>query len=165
LIYGYLIPDQTRLTYASQKLTYELRPVRYDQQPCSPAMLRVNRQIYNEIVGMWYGNADYIMRIIWRAVFIFGETIIERDGVLPRNFCLIRSLQISINLDMPQSESLDSWDPPIPWMKVLVDCLATGPKKLTAITLWGVKLHLGEQQTCSKTSLTGRILKRYWNGT
>jgi hypothetical protein len=98
-------------------------------------MLRVNHQIYDGLIGMWYGTAEFHVRIIWRVLFIFGETITSRDAVLPRNLRLVRSLHISLNLEMPQSEEPDSFSPPIPWMKLITDCLAIGSNKLTEVTL------------------------------
>ncbi|CZR51759.1 uncharacterized protein PAC_01636 [Phialocephala subalpina] len=58
-IYEHLIPNDHVQGYwfRNKGGPPDRRPVRYDKQPCCPAILRINRQIHDEVIGIFYGTA------------------------------------------------------------------------------------------------------------
>lgn len=91
LIYEYFIPNEGVWGYRLP------RNLRSDKEPCCPAILRVNRQIYDEIIGMWYGTAEYGI-VIMRDFHIHGRPISNPDTALSSTFRFITSLSLSVAL-------------------------------------------------------------------
>jgi hypothetical protein len=137
LIYEYLIPNNMIISYDFHRSGI-VQYHRHDQQPCSPAMLRVNRQIYDELIEMWYETAEFHISTVGRKLYFLGDAIATGDATLPLNLRLIRSLGIRLQLDSPRSAEPESYNLPRPWMRVITDCLAAGPNRLSKISLSGV---------------------------
>jgi len=83
------------------------RPVRHDKQPCCPALLRINRQIHDEVIGMFYGTANFRIFVTGCWCYFLGVKFCTQDlgnataNKLPLGFRFIRSLHISLRMDWP----------------------------------------------------------------
>jgi hypothetical protein len=110
-IFKYLIPNQ----YPGYG-----HACRRDGEPCCPAILRTNRQIYNEIVDMWYGTGAFYCGVNWQRCLLFGVEFLDRRVKLPSTLRFIRTLSISVRLE-PAGTRFD------PWTKLLADALSAGP--------------------------------------
>jgi len=131
-IYKHLIPDNLQGVIGVQNPNYYYKPfLRHDQMPCSPAMLRINRQIYKELIEIWYGTANFGLCIMDGEMDFLGVRISQQNNVLSPNLRLIRSLSLSIKLTLP-----DEWHEPC--TKPIANCLSTGPYNLSTISLYGV---------------------------
>ncbi|KAF2666217.1 hypothetical protein BT63DRAFT_427996 [Microthyrium microscopicum] len=73
MIYEHLVPD---IKGDIRPELYDKRrsnfPLRDDGTKCAPQILRVNRQVYDEIKSMWYGGLTFVIKIACR--LLFGET-------------------------------------------------------------------------------------------
>jgi hypothetical protein len=108
--------------------------LRFDKQPCSPALLLANRQIYHEIIDMWYATATFEIHI-HKGVYYLDSFIEDQKDTLPANFRRIRSLAIDLTLDwMIESEK--------PWTSIVAECFSTGPYKLSELAMYRVTWRL-----------------------
>lgn len=141
-IYEYLIPDKIVHAfdfYGPNNPDYRF-DLRHDKQPCCPAILCTNRQIYDEAITMFYESATFIM-VIQRSFYFLGIKYDSRDAQLPSNLRLVRSLRIVTGYLLPARRCplTDYIPPPAPWTKLITDCLSTGPYKLSCLALSRVK--------------------------
>ena len=96
LVYICLIPNLTISPWYTEFEPSSGPRIR-DDGACSSAILRVNRRIYNEVHGEWYGNPVYSLRIERDGIRFLNHQI-PLAGALPSNIYAIRSLSISIYL-------------------------------------------------------------------
>jgi len=162
-IYEYLIPNNRVSPIIARE-----PPLRHDEQPCCPAILRLNHQIYNEVIGMWYGTATFGMNIAGRHFHALGVKVDNRDANLPSNFRLIRSLSIAIMLHWPPEGQIQySFESLTPWTKFIADSLSAGPYKLCHVALHEVTFYPSQTSAIidSYVSDRGNQIKRAfeWN--
>lgn len=105
-IHQHLVPNAFVAGYWFENPPQHL-PFRDDEQPCCPAILRTNRQIYNESIGIWYGSARFRIYITERHLYFLGSKIHNRDAKLPSCFRLIRSLIVDMKLQCPREQTSD----------------------------------------------------------
>jgi hypothetical protein len=128
-IYEYLVPNHLVPFVNTHK-----HLLRHDEEPCCPAILCASRQIYNEIINMWYGTAKFSIQITPIGISFLGVTINSQDAKLPVNFLLVRSFKIFLVLGWYTAQYLDG--PSLkPWTKVFINWLSPGPSRLTRVTL------------------------------
>jgi hypothetical protein len=96
LIYEDLIPNTMIISYDFHRSGI-LQYHRHDQQPCSPAMLRVNHQIYDELIKMWYETAEFHISIVGRNLYFLGDMIAPE---------MLRYLSIFVLFDLYISDSI-----------------------------------------------------------
>ncbi|PQE34128.1 D-2-hydroxyacid dehydrogenase protein [Rutstroemia sp. NJR-2017a WRK4] len=88
-------------------------PLRLMRASCSPAILRLNRKIYNEVILLWYGVATYPFFLRRTSEFLGNEYLMDERCVLPACLKLVRSLDIRIYSCMIRSntriDSLPAW--------------------------------------------------------
>jgi hypothetical protein len=128
-IYKHLIPDNCVEAQNIQKRTF-----RHDQQPCYPAILRTNRQIYQEVICMWYGTARFHMVINPRHVVFLRRTINLQDAKLPSMFPFVRSLSITMELRWPFKSDLEPELSKSPWTELIVNSASTSPSRLQRVS-------------------------------
>jgi len=167
-IYEHLIPNNIARSRRCPSQGFEQVFLRHDEQPCYPAILRINHQIYNEVIGMWYGTARFQMVIAGRYFHALGVKIDNRNAKLPSNFRLIRSLSISIMLHWPpKGQPQNSFESLTPWTQLIADCLSTGPYKLFNITISTVEFYSSQTYAIIDSYLNdrGKQLRRAleWN--
>jgi hypothetical protein len=151
-IYAHLIPNN-RVPPKNDSKT----PSRHDEQPCCPAVLRINRQIYNEVIGMWYGTAIFGINITGRHLYILGLKIDDRNTKLPPNFGLIRSLSITIMLHWPPLGQIQySFENQTPWTKLIADSLSAGPYKLSHVAIHLVTFYESQLPAITESYLNDR---------
>lgn len=156
-IYEYLIPNDEVLGYwfiSQNGGPPDRRPVRHDKQPCCPAVLRINRQIHDEVIGMFYGTARFFMYVVGCRCYVFGMKFATEDlhevtaNKLPPGFRFIRSLHITIKMEWPLGldvqPTLNSALPPLPKpppaTTLLANCLWKRSYELRQVTLGEVGL-------------------------
>lgn len=137
-IYDHLIPNANVASYGTHTNPAIYPPFRHDKQPCCPAILRTNRQIYNEVIGMWYGTAKFGMYMTGRHLYFLGTRIHDRNAKLPSSFRFVRSLSLDIMLQWPREQSSNLLSSKS-WTNLIAECLSTGPYNLRQVTLYRVK--------------------------
>ncbi|KAF2664828.1 hypothetical protein BT63DRAFT_77485 [Microthyrium microscopicum] len=124
-VYGHLIPNSAVPSQLHQLSS--IPKLRTDGQPSYPAILRVNRTVYNEAIGIWYGSATFHLKIWGCTLYLWNDKIYnEKD--LPRTFRLVRKMEIEFYLIEPEGR----W---IPWTRRIATFLAMEPYQLRHITL------------------------------
>lgn len=110
-IYEHLIPNHQVLDYwfiSRFGGPPDRRPVRHDEQKCCPAILRINRQIHHEVIGMFYGTALFLLTVGGRGCYVFGRKFHTNHSttapakVLPPGFRFLRSLFLTVSLNWRQ---------------------------------------------------------------
>jgi len=150
-VYEYLVPN---VVVGGYKRGDNLRS---DQEPCCPAILRANHQIYNEIVGMWYGGVEYYAYITGRHFYIHGIQIADRDTKLFSNFRFISVLRLDIMLHWPpQGQPQYAFERQKPWVTLISECLSAGPYKLSRLVLGDVVFYTSQVPTIVETYLNDR---------
>lgn len=151
-IYKFLVPDDHVQGYWYVPKVGgppDKRPVRLDKEPCCPAVLRTNRQIYTEVIGMFYGTASFAIYVSDFYCWFLGVQYCTENlnlaipATLPATFRLVRSLQISIHFSLPWSlyepPSTDPVLPPLPSPRpgtiLIEECLKVAPNSLRQVQL------------------------------
>lgn len=149
-IYEYLIPDDVVQGYwFSRQGARDSRPIRQDQQACCPAILRSNRQIHDEVIGMFYGTARFIMQINgrWRHFLGMGFSTQDSDNApqrLPPGFRFVRSLRINLYIRWPWKSGEEPITDnrairlPLPGATLMDEYLSTGTYELRRVMLAGI---------------------------
>lgn len=157
-IYKYLVPNRRvwaditlhthKRYFVQQRATLKWdAPVlyfRHDEQPCYPALLRANHQIYSEFVEVFYGTAWFAIEIAGSYLSGLGMEYVHRTDTLPTNLRYIRNLRLTMWLHWPEGGVIDA--PAVPWLTLLLN-LNVMPK-LRRIQLGSV---LGLQSTVRPT--------------
>ncbi|KAI9867402.1 MAG: hypothetical protein M1813_008960 [Trichoglossum hirsutum] len=94
LIYRHLIPNATVPTWTAGT---KRPPMRDDGRPCSPAILFLNRTIYQEVFEEWYGSAVYEVDFQADGMH-FLDQVIPLDGTPPSTFRAVRSMRVNASL-------------------------------------------------------------------
>jgi hypothetical protein len=151
-IYEHLIPNNQVPPNNDSK-----PPLRHDEQPCCPAVLRVNRQIYNEVISMWYGTARFWVKIAGRFLNALRVKIDDRNATLPSNFRLIRSLSITLMLHWPPlGQPQCSFENHAPWTKLIADVLSAGPYRLSDVDIRTVIFYPSQLPAITNSYLDDR---------
>jgi hypothetical protein len=99
-IYSYLIPNNEvapRFRLPEAMRAEDTRcTLRSDTNPCCPAILRANKQIYKEVVNMWYTSVTYCMLIRDGRISFLGADNYHMKSQLPPTIRKIRSLKLCI---------------------------------------------------------------------
>ncbi|CZR65773.1 uncharacterized protein PAC_15673 [Phialocephala subalpina] len=150
-IYKYLIPDDhvpaywvaPRIPPWPGQYGSHIRILRHDKQPCCTEILRINRQIHDEVIGLFYGTASFGVHINGPYCFFLGVKYCTEDldlampNTLPPTFRLVRSLSISIFLSWSWESSTGSTLPPLPFptpgTNLISDCLKKGSYNLSQV--------------------------------
>jgi hypothetical protein len=157
-VYKYLVPDRYVVPSKHEKNHVGNLHLRYDKLPCSPALLRTNHQIYDEIIDMWYGTATFEIYIS-RCFYFLDLEINDRNQKLPASLRRLRSVSIFLYLDW-QIESERAWT------ELLAGCFSAGPYRLSTMALHQIKWHEDEARIIrSYVKDGGRELSRTlsWN--
>jgi hypothetical protein len=96
MIYSYLVPD-TNIPIKEPELP-DPRALRLDGTVCSPQLLQVNYQIYEEFFEQFYGHATFAMYVEQHEISFLGTPIYVYDPKFPRALQVVRSLHIEIQL-------------------------------------------------------------------
>lgn len=106
MVYEYLIPDETvpskrPFKYPRSRQTNTFwQPLRHDKAPLSIAILLTDRQIYEEIIEMWYAAADFHLGIgtnMQTSLCMLSEDF-KLPFQLPGISRLIRKIHLCISL-------------------------------------------------------------------
>ncbi|KAI9883828.1 MAG: hypothetical protein M1823_004382 [Watsoniomyces obsoletus] len=74
LVYRHLMPNQPVVGwYAYDGIRPQRSPLRDDGEVCQPAMLRVNRLIYRELLPEWYTAVSYVARMDESKLYIINS--------------------------------------------------------------------------------------------
>ncbi|KAF2669579.1 hypothetical protein BT63DRAFT_264421 [Microthyrium microscopicum] len=111
-IYSYLIPDAE-----VPAAFHQLKPrecghhkwpqgdppfLRRDEEPCTPAMLRVNHQIHIELMEMWYSKATFHMNVEIGGLgtaYLLGQRYDPKQPLPPDPVGRIAHLKVAIYVD------------------------------------------------------------------
>ncbi|KAL4891475.1 hypothetical protein BDV59DRAFT_181824 [Aspergillus ambiguus] len=97
-IYHYLIPTipirNFTLIRGRGSKTVALR---HDGERCCPALLRANRQIYNELVREWYGSAQYEVVLDTKYIMFCGR-IIPPYAPVPSTIRFVHSMKLCVSI-------------------------------------------------------------------
>jgi hypothetical protein len=102
LIYLYLIPNRT-VPASIPGSNPHIGPVssifREDRSPCSPALLRVNRQIYNEFVRFFYGHTLYCVTLACNYIRMTNLAVYHHRAThLPFNLHFLTRIQLNVEI-------------------------------------------------------------------
>jgi hypothetical protein len=129
-VYKHLIPNALRLGSEPQ--------YRDDFQPCYPAILRTNRQIYEEVIGLWYGTSLYRVATWGRGIsfWAFTGTYLQNiPSLFWPSFRLLRSLKYDLRIDWFRFAAARAGNVNDPWTKTLADCFSRGQYALRELKL------------------------------
>lgn len=151
IIYECLIPDakvpsKRPFRYPRRRPTGEFwQPIRHDKVPVSIGILLANRQIYREMIDMWYSFATFNLGL--GTNMQISLCMLNKDFMLPFNlpetFGMIRTIHLTVSLKAEPSYSGAGTDNPMsstlskhnPLMAGLVDSIRNCESKLRTLEL------------------------------
>ncbi|KAF9892107.1 hypothetical protein FE257_002513 [Aspergillus nanangensis] len=98
-VYQYLIPNLSVSNFSLIRGRSKPGPLRGDGGRCCPAILRVNHQIYHEVVQEWYGSRSTPYEVVLDTKYIlFCGRIIPPYVPLPSTIRWVHSMQLCISI-------------------------------------------------------------------
>lgn len=94
-VYGYLVPNLPVRNFPL--IRRQSKKFRDDGTRCCPAILRVNHQIYNEVILEWYGSASYEVVLDSKYIMFCGR-IIPPFVPVPSTMQLVHSMQLCTSI-------------------------------------------------------------------
>ncbi|PMD15856.1 hypothetical protein NA56DRAFT_327451 [Hyaloscypha hepaticicola] len=114
LIYSYLVP-KTRVPSRISK--GKLESLKTDS---ALSLLRTNRQIYHELLELWYSSTRYCLSLKENDLF-FANKRIGSISSLPLGFWFIKCLSLAIRLEylsLDHASKLDNWESQVLQMRL-----------------------------------------------
>jgi hypothetical protein len=143
LIYSYLVP-KTRVPSRSEKR--KLESLKTDS---TLSLLRTNRQIYHELLELWYSSTRYCLSLKENDLF-FANKRIGSISSLPLGFWFIKCLSLTIRLEylsLDHASKRDNWESQVLQMRLnqvkeIGDFFSTsGPGSLKTLDIAVLPLH------------------------
>lgn len=178
-VYFYLVPDavvEGHSYYGDRRP--DIPASRRDLQRCCPAVLRINHQIHDEVMPVFYGTAKFVMQIEGALCHFLGKKF-STDAVdnlpqkLPPCFRFIRSLHIFIYMRWPwqsgeqQPTDNETLRSPLPGTTLMNEYLSPGQNSLRLVSLSGMVPYKSQLRAVIDTTISDRglffrwVLKRY----
>jgi hypothetical protein len=126
LVYRYLVPDTEEIISC-----WRPRHLRRDRENCAPNFLRINKQIYYELIEMWYGISTFRIQI-GQLGLSYPNSIYEHVDNLPSTIQHIKTAQLRVQMKHPWSKGQTDYDPS---MTALVDHILRAPRSLLRVQI------------------------------
>jgi hypothetical protein len=121
-IYMHLVPSEKLHPLTNEMYYLPWTPLEQMRASCSPAVLRLNRKIYNEVIELWYGVTTYPFFLDRKSDFLNHEYLVDETCDFPASLKLVRSLVVITSPCKPlQQAQIDS---PPTWTTHLANFLA-----------------------------------------